>query len=106
MQVAWTTVAEKADADRIAREAIALSLAACVQVEGPVSSHYRWQGKTECSAEYRLTFKFLPDKEQALSDWLHRTHPYDTPEWIVIEASKVGEKYLSWARANSSSPPL
>jgi periplasmic divalent cation tolerance protein len=34
------------------------------------------------------------------------THPYDTPEWLVVRAERVAEKYLSWAQANSSTPPL
>ena len=35
--------------------------------------------------------------------WCSRRHPYDTPEWIVIRAEKVSEKYLSWAEANLTS---
>ena len=34
------------------------------------------------------------------------THPYETPEWLVVRAERVGEKYLSWATTNSSTPPL
>ncbi len=33
-------------------------------------------------------------------------HPYDTPEWLVVRAESVGEKYLSWAQAALHSPPL
>ena len=33
-------------------------------------------------------------------------HPYDTPEWLVVRAEHVGEKYLSWAEANATFPPF
>ena len=47
MFIAWTTVPDRETADRLAGEAVSLSLAVCVQIEGPVTSHYRWQGALE-----------------------------------------------------------
>lgn len=106
MLIAWTTVAERADADRLAAEAVRLGLAACVQVEGPVVSHYRWQGKAEAAAEHRLAFKLLPERLAALESWVLSHHPYETPEWVVVRAERVSEKYLSWAASNPDNRPL
>jgi periplasmic divalent cation tolerance protein len=106
MNIAWTTVASRADADRLARETIAANLAVCVQVEGPVTSHYRWNGKDEQAEEFRLVFKCLPVRLAALEEHVISNHPYDCPEWIAVGADRVGEKYLSWAVANSTTPPL
>jgi len=106
MLIAWTTVAERPDADRLAAEAVRLGLAACVQVEGPVTSHYRWQGRAAQAAEHRLAFKFLPGQLAALEAWVLSHHPYDTPEWIVVRAERVSEKYLSWAASNPENRPL
>jgi periplasmic divalent cation tolerance protein len=106
MFIAWTTVAEHADAERLAADAVARNLAVCVQIEGPITSHYRWQGKDERSEEYRLCFKSLAHRLEALQQHVLAAHPYDTPEWIVVRAEHVGEKYLSWANTNSSTPPL
>ncbi len=105
MFVAWTTVATAGDAARLARGAVDARLAACVQVEGPVTSHYQWQGRREAGAEYRLMFKFLPGQAEALEAWILSQHPYDTPEWVVVRAEHVSEKYLSWARATSTPAP-
>ncbi len=102
MLIAWTTVADHDDADLLAAEAIARGLAVCVQVHGAVTSHYRWQGAQEQVTEYRLMFKFLPGQQPALEAWLHASHPYETPEWVVVRAEHVGEKYLSWAVANAN----
>jgi periplasmic divalent cation tolerance protein len=106
MLIAWTTVATRADAERLAGETIALGLAACVQIDGPVVSHYRWQGRVERTEEFRLCFKCLLAQLPALEKQVLATHPYDTPEWLVVRADRVGEKYLSWAEANSTTPPL
>lgn len=106
MLIAWTTVATRADAERLAGEIINHRLAACVQVEGPVTSVYRWEEKVQREEEFRLCLKFLPEQASALSAWVHAHHPYQAPEWIVVPAAEVGEKYLSWARANSTNPPL
>jgi periplasmic divalent cation tolerance protein len=106
MFIAWTTVASRADAERLAADAIARNLAVCVQIEGPLVSHYRWQGKDERSEEFRLTFKCRPLRLDALEKHVISVHPYDTPEWLVVRADRVGEKYLSWAEANTTTPPL
>jgi periplasmic divalent cation tolerance protein len=106
MLIAWTTLGRKEDAENLARAAIELHLAACVQIDGPITSVYRWSGQMECSEEYRLMFKFLADQHAALKAHVLSHHPYTMPEWIVVAAEHVDEKYLSWARANTNSSPL
>ncbi len=105
MLIAWTTVANAEDAARLARGAIDARLAACVQIDGPVTSHYQWQGRREEAAEFRLMLKFLPEQAEALEAWILSRHPYDTPEWVVVRAERVSGKYLSWARATSTPAP-
>lgn len=106
MLIAWTTVANRADADRIASETIAKNLAVCVQIDGPITSHYRWQGGDATDQEFRLTFKVMDSHAKALEEQVLALHPYETPEWITVRAEYVTEKYLSWAKANSTTPPL
>lgn len=106
MRIAFTTVANRADADRIARNVIEQNLAVCVQVDGPITSIYRWENKVCTEIEFRLCFKLLPEQLSALELHIHQHHPYEVPEWLVIEAERVSEKYLSWAQANSTNPPL
>ncbi len=106
MFLAWTTTAKREDADRLARGAVDAQLAACAQVDGPITSHYRWEGKVESAEEFRVCFKYLPANASQLNVWIHRHHPYAIPEWIEVSAENVGEKYLSWAMANSTSLPF
>jgi len=104
--LAWTTVATPEDATRLARGAVEAGLAACVQIDGPVMSHYRWKGRVEAAAEHRLMFKLLPEHAAALEDWVRARHPYAVPEWVVVRAGHVSEKYLSWARSTSTPAPF
>jgi periplasmic divalent cation tolerance protein len=106
MLIAWTTLPSAEAANQLAAGVISRGLAACVQVEGPVTSHYRWAGKLERAEEFRLCFKFLESQQAALEAHVRAVHSYDTPEWIVVRAEHVGEKYLSWAQAVSTSSPL
>ena len=106
MLIAWTTVGTLADADRLAADVVAAGLAACVQIDGPVISPFHWEGKHERVEEFRLCFKVLPDQLDGLRQMVLTAHPYDVPEWLVVRAQDVGEKYLSWAEATVHSPPL
>lgn len=99
-------MANRADADRIAAEVVGRNLAVCVQIDGPIVSHYRWEGRLESASEFRLCFKLLEAHAAALESHVLALHPYDTPEWLVVRAERVGEKYLSWATTNSSTRPL
>lgn len=105
MLIAWTTVANPEEAERLAEEVVARSLAACVEITGVVT-HYRWENGAERAEELRLSFKCVEEQLPALEAFVFEHHPYDTPEWIVIKAERVAEKYLSWAEANSKLPPL
>lgn len=102
----WTTTGSAASAETLARALVEAGLVACAQVDGPITSVYRWGGEVQTEVEYRLLLKFIPTAQADLEKTLLERHPYDTPEWIVVPANHVTEKYLSWAEANSSSLPL
>jgi periplasmic divalent cation tolerance protein len=84
MLIGWTTVETADQADHLAQGLIDRQLAACVQIDGPIKSVYRWAGATQSSAEYRLSVKFLEGRHLELETWLLNHHPYTTPEWIVV----------------------
>jgi len=106
MFIAWTTLATRIDADKLAADVVTRGLAVCAQVDGPITSHYLWRGRPERTEEYRLSLKCLPTKVTALEAHVLANHPYEVPEWVVIRAEQVGEKYLSWANAGPTNLPL
>jgi periplasmic divalent cation tolerance protein len=97
--VGWTTTETAAQARQLAEALIAEGLAVCVQIDGPIHSHYQWEGKNGWSEEHRIWVKLLPDKQIDIEGYLHTRHPYQVPQWVVVPAHAVGGKYLSWARA-------
>ena len=96
LAIAWTTTALRSDADRLARELIEAGLASCVQIDGPVHSVYCWQGKIQATEEYRLMVKLPADCVARAESHVLAHHPYATPEWVVVQADRVSDKYLSW----------
>jgi periplasmic divalent cation tolerance protein len=98
----WTTFATRDEADKLARSLVEHRLAACVQIEGPITSVYPWNGQLARSEEFRLCVKFMADQAHKVENHILTRHPYETPEWITVRAENVSEKYLSWVKANST----
>lgn len=71
-------------------------LAACVNIIARVESHYWWQGKLERSAECLLLIKTKRAKLAALEQCVLDNHPYDTPEFLVVDITAGNPKYLQW----------
>jgi periplasmic divalent cation tolerance protein len=96
-----TTVATLEEARRLARALVDQHLAACVQLDPAVESHYRWQGAACAEPEVRLTVKSLPDRLPALQAFFAREHPYQLPQllWHLDEASPA---YADWVRQEVS----
>jgi periplasmic divalent cation tolerance protein len=97
LRVALTTLPSPEVAEALAREAVAAGLAACAQVDGPVRSHYLWEGKACAAQEWRLTLKVAAEREPALRQWALERHPYATPQWVVL-AADASEAYREWVR--------
>ncbi len=97
LSLAWTTTATRADAEQLANGLLSAGLVSCVQIDGPVRSIYRWQGKVEAVEEHRLMLKLPSDLVSAAEAYLNAHHPYETPEWVAVAADRVSEKYLSWS---------
>ena len=91
-----TTVGSAADADSLARLLVDQSLVACVQVDGPIRSHYRWAGKVEQASEFRLMIKTSLKAWPALKDKLTKSHPYDEPEIIMLPIADATDGYRRW----------
>lgn len=106
MHIGWTTTANFEDAEELASKVIEEKLAACAQVEGPLTSYYYWEDKVEKEHEYRVTFKFLPEVSDKLEKWIKEHHPYDCPQWVAVKSIGVLEEYLEWARGTLAEPQV
>lgn len=98
-----TTVAERTAADTLARRLVDERLAACVQVDGPVTSTYRWQNAIETATEWRCTCKTTSSRAAACAAAIRGLHPYETPEIIETRAS-ASDAYAAWVHDAVTEP--
>jgi periplasmic divalent cation tolerance protein len=81
-----------------ARHLIERRLAACVQIEGPVTSIYRWKGVMETAEEFRCTCKTSVARAAACSAAILGVHEYATPELLAVVA-QASPAYAAWVQA-------
>ncbi|MCW4463343.1 divalent-cation tolerance protein CutA [Sphingomonas sp. BT-65] len=89
------TFATAEEAERTGRLMVEEKLAACVNLLGPCSSIYRWQGLVETAAEYRALFKTTPQLARELADRIAALHSYDLPA-IEIWPAAAGDAVADW----------
>lgn len=95
--VVWTTIESTDQAERLAKTLVSESLAACVQIDGPITSHYRWAGQVQSTTEYRLAIKSSMAAWPRLRERLAILHPYDEPEILVTIVDHASDGYRTWA---------
>jgi periplasmic divalent cation tolerance protein len=83
-------------AETLARGIIEQSLAACVNIVPGVTSVYRWQDRVEVEPEALLICKTTGAAIPALEAHIRAHHPYDTPEFVVLDPSHVEARYGAW----------
>ncbi len=98
MHIGWTTTATIEEAEKLARDAIRDKVAACAQIDGPITSFFIWEYELKKIPEYRITFKFVSDHSEKISAWIREHHPYNTPEWLTAVCENIAPDYLLWAR--------
>lgn len=91
-----TTVETSDDGEKLARLLVDQSLAACVQIDGPIISHYRWAGKIQRAEEFRLMIKTSRAAWPAVKQDLAKHHPYDEPEIIMLTIDEASDGYRDW----------
>ena len=94
--IVLTTWPNDADPLAFAREMVEERLAACVNVLPEMTSVYRWEGRTEQSAERQVLMKTTRSRVDALRDRLHTLHPYEVPEFLVVPIADGSDAYLTW----------
>jgi periplasmic divalent cation tolerance protein len=96
-RIVLVTCANQSEARKIARAAVELRLAACVNITTtPVESIYRWKEKVETAREYLLIMKSIEKRLPELQRAVKAIHSYDVPEFIVLPILSGAEEYLDW----------
>ena len=95
-----TMAGSEKEAQRICDTLVENRLAACVQVAGPVSSTYRWQGKIEREREWQCLAKTEARLYDEVEASIRGIHSYDEPEILVTPIATGSPGYLAWISDN------
>lgn len=97
--VVLCTCPDKTHARDIACKVVEANLAACVNIIPGVLSVYKWQGKVLQNSECQMVLKTHKKALPALQELVFKVHPYDVPEWVVLEADGAGSEYEKWIKS-------
>lgn len=91
-----TTTDTQEDAENIASSLVERRLAACVQVNGPITSCYRWRGNVEREQEWQCLVKTTARAYERVEQAIRELHSYEEPEIIAMPITACSKGYLQW----------
>ena len=94
------TCPDNESALNIARKLVGEQLAACVNVIPALTSVYEWQDEVVVDQEVQLVIKTVKGKLGQAQRCVEQIHPYELPEWLVIDNLSGSDAYLNWIRSN------
>jgi periplasmic divalent cation tolerance protein len=92
----YAVFADMAEADRIGRQMVEESLAACVNILQPCRSIYRWEGAVETAGEVPALFKTTMEVADRLIERITELHSYSVPALAVWPIAKLPAAYGDW----------
>lgn len=96
-----TTLPERAAAEALARELLALRLAACIHVGPTVRALYHWHGEIETGEEVPLAIKTRAALYRQVEQAIRARHPYELPEVVAVPITDGLPAYLDWIAAET-----
>jgi periplasmic divalent cation tolerance protein len=94
-----TVTANQKEAENIAHVLLETRLAACVQIFGPISSTYWWQGTIESAQEWVCQIKTSRQLYPQVETTIRRLHSYEIPEIVASPIIVGNQDYLKWLDA-------
>ena len=82
----------------IARTLVGSQLAACINIIPKITSIYSWKEEVVEDTESILFMKTNVNSVTALKDAFHKAHPYDVPEFVVmdVDTEDSSQAYVDW----------
>lgn len=85
---------------KISQQLVDRNLAACVQISGPITSCYRWEGKIEMAEEWLCVMKSSLHRFDELEAIVLELHNYDQPQLVAIKIQDGNSDYMQWLAEN------
>ena len=86
--IVLTTISLDVDPSVLGTRLVEERLAACVNVLPEMDSFFRWRGAVERDQERQVIMKTTAARLPDLERRLHELHPYELPEFLVVECSR------------------
>ena len=100
--IVLTTAPSRDEAVSLAHKLVDEKIAACVQIEGPITSVYRWDGELDTAEEWRCVVKTTRAQYNSVETKLRSWHSYDVPQIIAVPIDCGSAQYLNWLLLNTS----
>jgi len=100
----YAVFADSKEAETIGRTVIEEELAACINILGPCTSIYRWQGVIETADEVAAIFKTASSQADRLIERIAMLHSYEVPCIAVWPIEKLLGGYAEWVEQSISIP--
>jgi periplasmic divalent cation tolerance protein len=100
--LAMTTCPESVS-EGLARILVEKRVCACVNTISNVKSIYHWKNKIVTDTESILIMKSESQLEDILRKTIREHHPYEVPEFIVLDIESGLKDYLDWISSSVSS---
>jgi len=92
----YVTIDSKLEAERFARILLEERLVACVNVVGPVSSFFHWEGRVDFVEEYLMIMKTSVGLFGVLEERVRSLHSYSVPEVVAVPVVEGSKDYFGW----------
>ena len=86
----------------LASRLVEARLAACINIQAPCTSVYRWEGQMEAATEVPLLIKTTAARYPALEAAIRAGHPYELPEIIAVPIAAGLPAYLGWVATETT----
>lgn len=90
------SVPTKKEGLEIAQKLLKEKHIACAQILGPVSSHFRWNGRISSAEEYILLCKTTRTKTRGAVKIIEELHSYSCPVIEILPVTISNAKTMQW----------
>jgi periplasmic divalent cation tolerance protein len=94
--LAYMTAGSEEEARTVARTLVEERLAACVNILGPATSIYHWEGAIEEAREVILIAKTRRALFDRLTERVRAIHGYEVPCVLELAIGRGNPAYLTW----------
>lgn len=90
-----TTVANRAEAQSMARALVERKLVACAQIS-EIESYYHWQGALQHEPEFRILAKTTAERYPEVERAIKELHSYELPAIHAFAIDQIYGPYAAW----------